>query len=482
MYISRKKAENKEGYQDLVKPNVKAALGEQTTQYIRDTATLFNPIMNIVDPSLKKTQAGTNFAKDIQSATRSLHAKPLDPTFVLGSSDTEVLSTNLGSDNRVSKALNMCETVTTLDCDKFDNPEFVNSCGICHKDGINSQNQNIIGGLYISEDDRINAELMARRLGSKKPNYKPTIGSCAPGQFTVTKKQCIHLKKKAACEANRSFASGCSQCYQDESFSYVSEDALTVAPSLTVAGFGSLRIQMEGASPFDKTILLSAKGEQVVIPGFLEGTSITLTVKDVTGMGTVLAGYLEGPTGTGVFTFDIANLIRTDKITNRRPIIARSLVIKDAPYNVLRPGAGQREMQFVLTNVFTFLEPSEESVQQCLSAPFITKPESATTLQSGPCFVRGSAPGNYSADCLQGIFTDAGCTTNGTGFPTTADKMANLMNSENGRKRKLGEIVEYVQEMSVRAATGKTSAGVNLSISDWDNASKFCTGKTVTGP
>jgi hypothetical protein len=483
LYASRKKRERFIN----INPTVADSMGAAHTQYIQDAASRFNPLMNLINPANNPLHpTGTTVAEaerttqKVKNAIRSVEAKPSDPSFVLGSSDTSALQFNLGSGGPGSQAIKVCESIKTLNCDAFDDPNFSYTCGMCHKEGRNSQGEGVIGGLFVLEDDKLTAEESQRRMGARRPNYTPSVGTCAAGHFTTTKQQCLRLKKKMECEVKQTFDSpGCSQCFQDSTFQYIDEDAIRTTPNLVFAGSGSLKISKAGDKPFQKTVTLSNQGTRVSIPDFIEGDSVQLEVSAPENA--ALGGYLEGNTGSGVFVMDISRLLNVDMESGKRPRMVGSIMLDGGAYNLLRPAAGKNAMRFSLQNTFTFLDSAEEVVSQCASSPFIQNQKSAEMLESGPCFAKGSGPGKYSKTCLQEIFLGAGCETSGTGYPATDEKAAALMVDKAGRPLDIGTIGENVYTASLEAYTGKRG-GEDLIIEEWNRSSQFCTGKSITSP
>ena len=487
LYMSRK---NQEGFQDGVNPAVTSALGQTHTRYIQDMTSRVNPVMNLMNPAANPLLPAKFKASDVQTAEsalrdalRTVDADPKNPSMSLRSSDVSEIKLNAGGGGTGGfKSIGVCEAVNTIDCNAFDKPNFQANCGICHEGGVDSGNTRKTGGLYVTEEDKFNADADMRRMQSRRAKFSPSVGRCAPGRFTTTKAQCIRMKQQMECEKKQDFSSpGCAQCFQDETFKYITSELDTTDPSLVVSGTGSLKLTLVGKqqpSSFAAAIPLSESAKRIELPEFGEGDSLQLEITPSTGS---LAGYLTGKTPTGEFRLDITRLIQTDTITGAKPRLAGQQEVNGDMYMTIRPGRGKESMNLVLQNVFTFVDTTEEESLQCGAAPFITKATSAAFLNSGPCYKKGSGPGKYSMECLQSVFTSAGCETKGEGYPNTQAKATELM-TKDSQPLRIGQIAGQVYQDSLSAYSGRTASGAKLSLEQWNDVSRKCTGKQILSP
>jgi hypothetical protein len=479
----------------LVNPTVANAMGQAHTTYVNDAASRYNPIMNLMNPAnnvllpANYTPADVNQVQtNLRGAVRAALAVPNNPSFDITTKSVGNMLMNTGSGGTAQKAIQTCEAIKTVDCDAFNNQDFAANCGICHEGGVNSGGNPSLGGLYVTQDDLADAEQAARRMGSRYPNYTPSVGKCAPNRFTSTKEQCVALKKKMECEAKQSFdGDGCSQCLQDNTFYYISKDLDTTDPSLVIAGEGDVVIQKIGDATGSLNVRRTLGGgsgsgsaaQRIPLTGFKEGDVLEITVTPATGN---IAGYLMGTTPGGDFRMDIARLIQSDVITGAKPRIAGSFVIDGDSYNLLRPGRGKDSMKLSLLNTFTFIDPREAEALECGSAPFLTKEDSAQRLDSGACFKKGQRPGAYSLECLQQTFLSAGCNEKGEGYPADQSKASALMTGPTGQQLTIGQIGGAVYQQSLTAYSGTDAAGKKLSIGEWDAVNRYCTGRRITSP
>jgi hypothetical protein len=490
LLFMKRHTQGSEGFQNGVNPAVTTALGQDHTRYIGDMASRVNPIMNLINPAANpllpnkfKSSDVRSAEANLQDALRTVDADPKNPSMKLTSSDVSKFRLNAaGGGTGGFKSIGVCEAIQTIDCNAFDKPNFNANCGICHEGGVDSGNNKKTGGLYITEEDKFNAEADMRRMQGRRAKFSPSVGRCAPGRFTTTKAQCIRMKQQMECEKKQDFTSdGCRQCYQDETFKYVTTDVDTTDPSLIISGTGTLRITLIGKkqpNAFTTPIELSSTAVTLSLPDFEEGDSLQLSLTPETAN---IGGYFTGKTPTGEFRLDITRLIQTDTITGAKPRLAGQQDVNGDMYMTIRPGRGKESMNLILQNVFTFVDTTEEESFQCASAPFITKASSAAFLNSGPCYKKGQGPGKYSNECLQTIFTSAGCDVKGEGYPSTQAKAKQLMN-QGGQALKIGQIAGQVYQDSLSAYSGRTAAGEKLGLNAWDEVSRKCTGKQILSP
>lgn len=476
------------GFQDLINPDVEDAMPPEHTEYVRTAASRFNPLMNLINPAENPLLPPNFTPEDVQKSTTNVRsalvtavANPENPSFTIKPSDTSDIILNDGGGGIGFQTIAKCEAVKSLDCNAFNNEEFALNCGMCHEGGVNSGANKVLGGLFVLEDDKANAEAAAKRMGAKRPNYTPSVGQCNPGRFTINKAQCERLKKQMECESKQNYdINGCSQCFQDGTFKYLDPDLQKIDAALILAGTGTLKVTKVGSAFTTTKELSNSQAVKVEITNFNEGDVLQL---ELTGTSPSLAGYLVGTTVGGEFRLDINRLIQTDSVTNAKPLLSGFLTIAGENYTLMRPGRDKTSAKFNLQNVFTFINSNETEAAQCATAPYVTKQNSAEFLQSGTCYKKGNRPGAYSMDCLKEIFTSSGCEGAGTGYPDTMTKMASLMmDSRTGKALSIGEIAAKIYAASLAAYSGTDSGGAQLSISEWDAASRFCSGKSITSP
>lgn len=486
LYATRKARQaQKDPFEDIINPAVARAYPSSHVTFTRQGAQKYNPIMNLMNPQniiLPKDFSSSDLNSmetKIKQAVQTVVASPNDPSFLLTKGSTANIQLNpLG---KGTKGIEICERVKTLNCDAFDSADFAEMCGVCHEQGENSQSQPVIGGLFVTADAKANAEGMAKRQGSRTVSYVPSVGKCAPGRFSTSKEQCKRMQKEMECEKKQTFETeDCAQCVQDERFQYLSPDLIQDSPSLVVVGTGSLKVSGSTVQPATKT--LSNSPQQISLEGIKEGDTVTLEVSISQGSTPTLAGYLIGTTVGGDYRMDLIRLIQVDTETGSKPRLIGNQDVGGDLYSLMRSGAGKSTMRLQMLNTFTFVSANEAEAQRCGSAPFITKESSAAFLNSGPCYVKGQKPGAYSLNCIQQTFLDAGCTSDGEGFPNNEAKARQLMVDTNGNPLSVGAIANTIYQKAQIAYTGRDAAGNKLSIPDWDTVSRFCTGKRIVSP
>ena len=113
----------------------------------------------------------------------------------------------------LAQKIAFCESVTDTACGILTDPRY-SECGICHKDGVNSKGKNFRGGMFISADDQIRANEVAKTNGTRA-QYKPTVGTCDSANFTVMEETCKWKGRTMECEAAGVPTSNneCGQCF-----------------------------------------------------------------------------------------------------------------------------------------------------------------------------------------------------------------------------------------------------------------------------
>jgi hypothetical protein len=179
---------------------------------------------------------------------------------------------------------------------------------------------------------------------------------------------------------------------------------------------------------------------------------------------------------------DIFRIVLTDTITGRKPRTTGSSSLKGTTVTTMAPGFGKTQMILILPMPFTFVDPATEQASLCKDTPFITKQASAEFLNSDPCYKKGSGPGTFSLECLQGAYLSNGCVEGGKGFPKDASTSSALMTKGDGSYRSLNDIAAFVYANAIGSSTGVGANGAKLSITEWSKASEFCTGKSIRSP
>jgi hypothetical protein len=482
-------AKKKEGFAATIDPPVETAMrGGDFLELAQSGGYKFNPIINLTDPknnpffseNASRGEISQQDAK-VKQALGSALASPSSEGVQLRASDTSLYDITQTKGGKTLEHIRMCEKLRASSCDAFNDPKFAESCGVCLEGGRDSGGNATLGGLFMGSDDKLNARESAARMGAKRVTYTPTVGQCAPGAFAVNKAQCEVIKKRLECEKKQNFdVPGCSQCYQDERFYFLDELAEFDQPHLVLVGQGKLSVSYIDTTGKLTTLQkdLSTNPTTLVVPKFNEGDILELQISPADAK---VAGYLTGKTATGEFTMDIIRLIQVDLESNAKPRMSGFDVINGIDVTVIRPSAGKASMRLPVRNVFSFLAQDQAEAASCAAAPFIKSSASAEFLNSGPCYKKGQQPGRYSLECLQGIFTNAGCTVDGEGYPSNDAKAKALMQGAGGRQLSVAQIAGKVYEANQAAFSGQRG-GKKMALPEWDEVSRFCTGKQLNNP
>lgn len=453
--------------------------------YVEQGAVKYSPIMHLINPINNPLLPPDYTDKDVQEANKDvrnalapLRASPQDPSFKMTKNPMEDIQTNVG-DGKAIRWMQQCERVTKADCNAFDDPGFAANCGICHEEGTNSKGRGHLGGIYVSEDQKADDELRAKRLGSNTLFYTPSVGTCKAERFSTNKKQCLRIERTLECQKKQNFSvPGCSTCIQDDIFRYLDEELNRNSAYLMLVGKGSANLSNTTTGEQVTVELSEKEGKKVEFKELLEGQVLQIVVNGDTAS---IAGYLEGETASGTFKLDIGAITLMDAETGARPRMSGMTSIGSGRYTVLKPGRGKNRMRLQLTNVFTFIAKNETESGLCPAAPFNQKEESARILNAAECYKQGQEPGKFSQKCMKTLYEASGCKPSGTLNPTTERTARALQFDDKGRALELGDIAEYMYDVYQTAMTGKRGEET-LSVNEWNEYTQGCLGKRVVSP
>jgi len=386
--------------------------------------------------------------------------------------------------------IDTCEAIKTVDCSAFDDPAFNLNCGICQDIGKNSEKVPTTGGLvFLDKEKQIQ---QANKHSDFLPEYVPTIGFCPAGKLVSTKKECLRLQKEIACQKSSSFdIPGCSICYTTGEYTVVDPvdvpGVIAEHGTIYILGVGVLTFQEDGFDPVTGINLSTSSSYS--IPVRSSGTSrIKFSVapplnSDINNP-TIpyIQGYISGPTLGGEYSSDISKLVLTDEISGRKPRSIGYVSMNSTNVAKMAPAFGQTRMVLTVIVPFSFVDLGTREATMCKNGPFVTDLTGAEFLESDPCYKRGSGPGRYSLECLQGVWTSNGCTQSGKGYPSDSSTAATLMTSPSGSSRTINDIANYIYTNAIITSTGLDQAGQKQPIRDWSAASVFCTGKEINSP
>jgi hypothetical protein len=378
------------------------------------------------------------------------------------------------------KQIDTCESIKTMDCGAFDNPDFALDCGICLDFAKNSVGAAVQGGLVLLAGDKV-----AQRKNVKEntiPDYKATVGFCPIKKLVSTKAECLRLQRELLCKKNNSFdVDKCSQCATSSDFSVIDSsqqpDIINNSGILVLIGSGKLNV-IEQGGPSKNDIILSNTPTRVPIVG-PEGTRVTLELTDTGSGAAYVAGYITGIVYKGDFKTDLGAIVLSDQVTGRKPRITGATKVNGFPVKKMGFGFGKTTMSAVLVIPFSFVEPTMEEVKLCKNGPFLTKAASAQHMKSSPCFQPDSGPGKFSQACLQEIWLANSCNESGSGFPNDSVKAAFLMADNTGSLRSTNDISNFIYKKAVTSITRYDENGNLKTIADWHKDSMFCLGRPI---
>jgi len=391
----------------------------------------------------------------------------------------------------VKVAQTICETVNTANCDAFDNKDFAANCGIALDIGTNSKEKPHTGGLYISANMRQSQKLNKLIINGKDYNtYTPTLGKSK--NFAVDKNSCLRKQVDLRCKQGHVIGQGnsvatCSLCFSDGSYHATEPNSnpgpikLFIItnmdngqnPSLTVTvGSNTQKLKYNG-SQGDSNIFESPPLQAK------EGDNITIKALQSNKTDIYVAGWIQGPKPTwGPYRIDLMAFISQDY---SQPPLMEGTALSYFKF-IQQPGYNGLQLSGIIP--FTFTMPPNPDADNCPNGPFVTQAASMVALNAdGDCYDPANGPGNYPTACLQKVFRGVGGTTKGTGYPTDANPNSTLklLYDSNGNPRTLSQITDYLSDFAVQAATGLNN-GVSMTISEWNQASMYMTGRPITNP
>lgn len=487
LYVSKKK-KAAEGYANADIPiaaQTKAIFDADGLRLIQDNAANYSRIMNVINkdtnPNFQNDRSIQNLETVLQGALPRVSRRGTKTavvseafTSIQAGVNPDVILPSV--ENTVGDYIKRCETYAGTDVKGFDDAWFASHCGICHDGGTKNDSTVHIGGLYFDHASQPLVKADATRRGLRYPDYQPSAGTCASGKFSVSKADAERIIKRVECEKKQNYdVDGCAQCVADERFYYISSDTAKEPISIVVAGVGSLALSSGGKVA---NVTLS-KNPQTITP------EIPLKEGDVAYMAVVgpsetvkpeISAYIYAKTITGEYRMDIVRLADVDLETGVKPRFAGISEMNKEFYNILRTGSQKSKINLQVNIPYTYIEPNELEAQQCGSAPFLTTAGSAVKLSSGPCFVKGSKPGNYSLECIQQIFDSAGCGPAGKGYPTTLEQARTWAKNDT-----IGILAGNVYGAAVRADSG-IDGGRKLTLPERHESAQFCNGRSYLTP
>ena len=460
----------------------------QLTALNEEAGKKFNPVtnlVNVVNPVLTFTQENS---KSVQSALNTVGMTPTSGSYNVNAPRTQYEIPSSTPSTIVTAK--QCEAVPGT-CAAFDTPTFAENCGMSFDiEGTNSDGKPYAGGLYVSPDSRVEQlsnSMKARDLHQDPYQvFQPTVGTAKPGKFALTKDDCVIVKERVDCESKQTFDSpNCTQCYTSRTFSRVGPEVARIPFLLLLTGKGSFQLKSSN-SAIDKgtqTYVFDDKTptHEIQLPGDSEGSQFTIVTAPANNVQNI-GGLIRGSTAKGSFSIDINHMVQADQETGTKPRISGTIKLQG--YNIVRmiPGKGKTSMKLSCLIPFSFIDTNDYETGGCDNGPVITQANSAIFLNSDACFNKSNKPGDYNLECLQSRWISMGGTSEGTGYPSTKEKADAIQKNPDGSPRTLEAIIDILTVVMLQAQTGRSANGQQLSMEDWNTASMFATGKSISSP
>jgi hypothetical protein len=490
---------NKEGFVDS-----STSFPDSHTQFVKERTTLIDPATNQINLTYPPFLINSDNANAMKQVVTGLDATPTSTNYDLTQNDLHKIPSKLP--DIFNKASKICEPVNTAVCSAFDDSNFAKNCGISFDPkGTGYGGTLHMGGLYVSREDYSTQKSMAANEREQHHNpyhiYHPTLGTTTPGLFSIDKPSCEVLKETLDCQARQIYGSpNCTQCFTTNTFSRIDLGDLDPLPC-TLYLFGNGKASISGfrkgkATSASSTIALASTALNpttpvaVSIPGDAEGSTFTFSV-DFSGISAVsqryIAGFIVGSTQIGDFKVDLYTI---SGFKSTKPTLSGATLCT-APSSIdptqttqyqpftLIPSKGSTSITMTCIIPFTFINIMNDDALGCSNGPFITQAESATFLESDPCFGKENYPGHYKKECLQLRFLGLGGKTKGSGYPKDQATMDALQHDSSGNPLSIDQIVNNISQRMQRALSGNDAAGNALTVPDWNIDSLWGTGLKI---
>jgi hypothetical protein len=460
----------------------------QHQRHISDSQVKFSKLTNMINLTSPSIGINPVSASNMNEAVSTIFARPTSTTHQLEKPSRNNTPDQLPSTLEVAQ---MCEAAPNS-CAAFDDDKFAKNCGISFDPAsIDSAGHTAgIGGLYVSSfdhEEQMAAYHNVQQTGAAPyfplKTLAPTIGKAKVGTFSLNKDQCTIVKETVDCESKQTFGTpNCTQCYTSGQFSRVGPESGRLPSTLNLYGSGNVTMSSRprGLITLEQTKLDLGKGVQITIPPNSEGTILNISVNGTLPI--YLCGYIEGPTATGTFKLDVRMITDKDTVTGLKPRMTGTRLFNGFKCFTLMPGSGKSSMNLLCYIPFSFVNMFDGAALTCENGPIITSENSATFLESDPCYAKGNAPGNYKLECLQTRWTELGGSIEGTGYPSNQAKANAIQKDANGGNLRIDAIVDVLAVKMAEAESGNNANGVSLSIPDWNAVSMYGLGIPITNP
>lgn len=371
----------------------------------------------------------------------------------------------------------------------FSNPAFAENCGVCMSSGTlvlqdaSGKPTKFDGatGVLVYKADKDAAIANQETYNYSFPHVIPSLnaatcmgastGTDAKPVLAIRESDYSGFKKRAFCLANPNHTGNeCGKCMSPELNTYVASSGTTHPFTLHLWGIGLATVLVRGSAiPADgakpgPVSLSMTKGQHFSLGTVAEGSSIEIAVTGSATDALQVYGLLMSKNSVNKdYKLAIDRFIELDYVSSNPPRRGTPSYFTEVQRTLIPLKASQSSlsMRLVGTLPITMVDSSQLAAYDCPTSPILTLPASADILLDGPCNKpKGQGPGKYSKECLQDIFTNAGCSVEGTWYNNLVPIMGSM---------KMGEILSVLKQIVPQAKTNVYYA-------------KACLGKDISTP
>ena len=407
-------------------------------------------------------------------------------------------------------------------CNALDNPAYA-ECGVCLKDGTDSQNKPTVGGLYFNQYDRLSQDKLQANVDPMFRVLSPTVGKCKEKRnFVTTGDRCRRRRKQLLCEGKNMLPpmsptvdNDCSQCVeQGLTFIYRGSKKNQFNVNLYLIVEGNVRVSHNGK--WLRCLFANGIGGPAAAPTSGNAAEIDMY------------GYVDKlPVGARMVVFSLEAVRENDQVNlyndgntgqilagqwndkNHRSvpfyesIVSKELVQMNGTINsakvtntvkpadlsnfkvgtpTMRP-ADKNARGFELTlSIPGFLgEPDfDEDAQTCPTGGLLGTSASMAMMKSNPCFSTDPNAA-LTLKCVSNLFLAAGGNVFGQGYPTNQAKVDSILGTV-GSLNNIDKVMDHFNKYFNIANTGKDIQGNDLSIDEVNQASLYMFGIEIRSP
>lgn len=343
------------------------------------------------------------------------------------------------------------ETAAASSGSPFSNPAFSDNCGICMSEGqlvLQDASGKPIRftsptGVLVYKADKEAAIATQATENYSFPHVIPSLGAAtclgastgkdAKPVLAVRQSDYVGFKRRAECQAGHIIGNECGLCINPSVYTYVPRSSPTNPLTLRLWGLGAVTVLIRGnpiaakgapaprqdasglVIPPPPTMLSESQAQVYSLGSVTEGSSVEINVK---GEQIYIYGILLSKNAVNKdYKLTLDRFIDLDYVSSNPPRRGAPKFFTEVQRALipLKPsGASMSAMKLVGSIPITMVESDQLAAYDCPTSPITTIQASADMLINSPCMKpKGQGPGSYSKECLQDIFTTAGCSVDG---------------------------------------------------------------------